>query len=110
MASAQQCHALITYFIKAYTQTKGVAPVLNRNKSRWGFDSILMDYTSDEVRQMIDFYLKYYTARGDVEWFLFNYEKVDEDMKDHEQKKLAKQEALRETARRAEEWRNRWQH
>jgi len=107
-ATAQQCHALTTYYISKYTEEVGKAPLVNRNKTRWGFEAMLLDYTPEQARELIDHYIEHYSTPT-IEWFLFNYEKVDEAKKEYEQYKVSSAKRLAETQKRLEEWRNRWQ-
>lgn len=67
-----------------------------------------MDYSSAQGRELIDFYIDHYTAPS-LEWFLYNYEKVDEAKQEHIQKEAAVAKRREETKRRLDEWRNRWQ-
>lgn len=106
--TAQQCHALTTYFITAVSESTGTRPAVNRNKARWGFESVLMDYTPTEARELIDYYIEHYD-RPSVEWFLFNYEKVDVAKREHDENELIAAKRREATAQRLEEWRNRWQ-
>lgn len=106
--TAQQCHALTTYYMTAYAEKVGRPASVNRNKSRWGFESILMDYTPTQARELIDYYLDHWETPT-VEWFLFNYEKVDAAKQDHDKNELIAAKRRAATAKRLEEWRNRWQ-
>jgi len=106
--TAQQCHAATTYFVKKFEEVNGWQPVVNRNKARWGFEAILMDFSPTETRQFIDYYLKYYTKLS-IDWFLFNYDKVIESYREHEKNEKIVAQRREETAQRLEEWRNRWQ-
>lgn len=106
--TAQQCHAMTTYFVKQYESVLGRATVVNRNKTRWGFEAILMDFTAEQTKSLIDYYLEHY-ASPNVEWFLFNYDKVVEAKQDQEERQKTAAKRREETARRLEEWRNRWQ-
>lgn len=103
----QQCHALITYFMTRYEEVVGSKPSLNRNKARWGFESILMDYSPAESRELVDYFLDHYDPN--LDWFLWNYEKVVEA----KEERVKQQEALalrrKETQQRLDEWRHRWQ-
>lgn len=105
--TAQQCHALTTHYVSKYNEVVGRSVVVNRNKSRWGFEAMLMDLSMDESKALIEYYLTHY-QNPNIEWFLYNYEKVVEEKQDRaEQEKIA--EKRREaTAKRLEEWRNRW--
>lgn len=109
-ATAQQCHALTTYYIDKYTDVVGKAPLVNRNKSKWGFEAMLIDYTPAQARELIDFYIDHYAATPTIEWFLFNYEKVDQAKQERAEHEVVMAKRREETKRRAEEWRNRWQH
>jgi hypothetical protein len=108
-ATAQQCHALTTYYIDKYSEVVGKTPSVNRNKSKWGFEAMLIDYTPTQAREMIDHYIEHYASAPTIEWFLFNYEKVDEAKKEFEERKVQQAKRMAETKARAEEWRNRWQ-
>lgn len=108
-ATVQQCHAMTTYFVKQFQEVTGRSTVVNRNKARWGFEAILMDYSTEQIKQLIDYYLKYYPTPN-VEWFLFNYDKVVEALQEHEEKEKIAEKRRQQTAERLEEWRNRWQN
>jgi hypothetical protein len=106
--TAQQCHALTTYYMGKYEEVVGRAALVNRNKSRWGFESILMDYTPGQARELIDYYLAHWDTPN-VEWFLYNYEKVDAAKMEREAQEISVQRRRQDTAKRLEEWRARWQ-
>lgn len=103
----QQCHALTTYFINAYEKRFSKAAVVNRNRARWGFESLLMDYSPVVARDMIDFYINHWDDPT-LDWFLFNYDKVDVAKTEHDAQELSRAKRRAETAKRLEEWRNRW--
>ena len=105
--TAQQCHAMTTYFINKYTEVVGRSPSVNRNKARYGFEGLLMDYSRDEAHTLIDYYIEDYPDPR-LDWFLYNYEKVIEDMKESEAEEQSRRKRREETQRRLEEWRNRW--
>jgi len=105
--TAQQCHALITYFINAYEQETGRKSPVSRNKVRYWFESILMDYTSTEAKAFIDYYLEHY-PNPSVEWFAFNYEKVVMAKEEHEENEAVAIKRRKVTEQRLKEWRERW--
>lgn len=105
--TAQQCHALTTYFVSQYTNIVGRSPVVNRNKSRWGFESMLVDYSSQNVKDLIDYYLNHYDSPS-IDWFLFNYDKIDLSMQEAAAQAVASAKRRKETEKRLKEWRERW--
>lgn len=105
MATAKDCHALTTYFVKCWEKRYGRKPSINRYKARYGFEAILDDMGSAAAKELVDFY---FTTPGqdshNLEWFFWNYNKLvdsrSESQKDAEH--IAKLRA--ESKKRAEEW------
>lgn len=106
--TAQQCHALTTYFKTKYTETQGREPVISRNKARWWFEGVLMDYTATQAHELIDYYLEHWESPS-LEWFGYNYDKVDEAYTDHHKNELAAKKRRQVTQARLEEWKKRWE-
>lgn len=106
--TAQACHAMTTYFINKYTEVVGKAPSVNRNASRYLWEGMLMDYSPTDARTLVDFYLDKY-EKPVLQWFLYNYEKVDENKKDKEQENARLAARRKATQERLDEWRKRWQ-
>lgn len=105
---AQECHALVSYFVKGYKGRYGMEPVVNRHSARWGFDSILQGMAPTEVRNLIDYYLTLtLPKRHTLEWFFYNYDKLinsqREAVKDSERRKKLREES----EKRAKDWRDR---
>lgn len=107
--TAQQCHAMTTYFMQKYTEVVGRSVVINRNKSRWGFEAILMDLSPTEAKALIDYYLGHY-PNPSVEWFLYNYDKVLVEKQERAEQEAAAVKRREATAERLEEWRKRWKN
>lgn len=106
--TAPQCHALTTYFKTKYNEAQGREPVVSRNKARWWFEAILMDYSASQARELIDYYIEHYQV-PELEWFAYNYDKVDAAKTEHDKNELSAVKRRQETAVRLEEWRKRWQ-
>ncbi len=106
MSTPKQAHTLSTYFGKQFKAKYGYEQKFNRNKARWSWDNILMDYTMDEAKALIDYYLSTASPNGhNLDWFFYNYDKLAEakEKTDEDRAALA---AIREQTRiRTEEWR-----
>jgi hypothetical protein len=66
-----------------------------------------MDYTPSQARELVDFYLEHW-AEPNLEWFFYNYEKVDQAIADHNQEEEARRIRREQTQKRLDEWRERW--
>lgn len=105
--TAQQCHAMSTYFASQYAAKVGKPATLNRNRARWSWDAVLMDYTPTQAHELVDFYLEHW-SEPDIEWFFYNYEKVDAAVQEHMKNEESRRVRREETQKRLDEWRNRW--
>lgn len=106
--SAQQCHALTTYYIGKYESVHERRPVVNRNKAKAGAYGLLMDYTPSQARELVDYYVDHWD-KPDLQWFLYNYEQVDLAKQEHDEQELVAAKRRAATEKRLEEWRKRWQ-
>lgn len=107
--TAQNCHAMTTYFIKKYKEKYGMEPVVNRHSARWSFASVLEGLSPTEVKGLIDYYFTTTPAkRHNLEWFFYNYDKLiegrTEAVKDAERRERLRQES----EQRARDWRERF--
>ncbi|SRR6266542_3595289 len=106
MATAQQCHAMTTYYFKAYKDVYGREPIVNRNTARWGFDGILKGMPPAEAQRLIDFYLTTASSnKHSLEWFFYNYDKLIISQRETEEDSERRARLRAETKQRAEEWR-----
>jgi hypothetical protein len=109
MASAQDAHALISYLIKRYREVLGQTLVVSRNKVRWQFDALLMDFSPSEARTLIDYYIEHWDSPN-VDWFMYNYDKVEIARIEHDEAEKLQQQRRVETQERLEKWRARWKN
>jgi len=108
MVAAKDCHTLTSYFIKCYKEKYNIAPVVNRNKARWGFESVLMDFSMDQAQELVNYYLTTASAtRHSLEWFLFNYDKLVTARQNQVNDAARRAELRKESEERAREWRER---
>jgi hypothetical protein len=106
MATPKEAHALVTYFGQKYKEKYGVAPIVNRYQARWGFDSLLMDMSTAEVKRLIEYYFTTPSrASHSLEWFFNNYDKLAVAMEATEEDVASLARIREETRRRTLEWR-----
>lgn len=101
MASAGQAHALTTYYIGKYQERYNEKPIVNRNKARWSWDSMLYDLTPVEIKELLDFYFKSHSAKAhDLDNFFYNYDKILLSMRQAEVDAEGRKAMMRETEER----------
>lgn len=104
-ATAAECHALTTYFIKQYKEKYGKAPVVNRNVCKVQFQNMLLDYSTEEIRELIDFFLTTQSGNNHkINDLFYGYDKLVEAMQQQQADMLFRQKLREETRQRTEEW------
>lgn len=106
--TAQQCHAMTTYYATKYKDSFGRTPVVNRNKARWGFEAILTDMSTEDAKVLIDWWLNDESAeKQDLDWFFYNYDKLLVVRQEEAQNLERRKKLMAESAKRVAEWRAR---
>lgn len=106
MATAKDCHALTSYYIKRFKAVHKREPNVNRYSARWGFDSVLMGMSTEQAKELVDFYFTTPADRDhNLDWFFYNYEKLNQSMYDTKKDQEASARLMAESKKRAEEWR-----
>lgn len=97
---------MVSYFSKVYKDKYGTAPVVNRYKARWGFDSVLLSIDESETKKLIDYYFETASPNGhDLDWFFYNYDKLIIAMEKRDKDAVELARLREESKRRTEEWR-----
>ena len=106
--TAQQCHAMTTYYMNAWREKYKREPSVNRNTARWAWEGMLMDMPPAEVKKLVDFYFSTKSERlHALDWFFYNYEKLESAMVQLDLDRQRRERMREESAKRAEEWRAR---
>lgn len=106
MTAPKQAHILSSYFAQQFKAKYGYDHKFNRNKARWSWDNILMDMTMDEAKSLVDYYMSTVSTNGHtLEWFFYNYDKLEEAKQKVDEDMASLAEIRRRTKISTEEWR-----
>lgn len=108
MPTAKDCHTLTSYYIKRFKEVHApVEPVVNRHSARWGFDSLLMDMSVQECKDLIDYYLgtSAVITQHKLPWLFSNYDKLLETRTEQQKDSEQRSKLRAESEQRAKEWR-----
>lgn len=103
---AQQANALITKYVKLYTDKYGTAPVVNRYRDKWGFSDMLSDLGKTDAGKVVEYYFTL-RHRHDLIDLFRRYDELHKwRLADEEDKKRVAQ-LYKDTAKRVKEWQER---
>lgn len=104
--TAQQTHALIGLYLKEYSSKYGKTPLnFNRNREKWGFQSMIEDLGIDRSKEVIKYYFETGKMGHPVSHLLSNYDKINIRMLEREEDAANRERLRAETKKRVEEWR-----
>lgn len=105
---AKYGNALVTHYLKLWKEKyPGVTPKVNRYAVKWGFMDVADSVGFERAKEIIDYYFKTSRPGHPIQWFLYNFDKLDAIMEEVEADELKKAAVRAETKARVEEWERR---
>jgi hypothetical protein len=108
MATAKDCHVLISYYEKLYKERYHSAAVVNRNSAKWSFDSILKGMSPEDTKELLDYWFSVDSPqRHPLTWFFYNYDKLIAARAEQDEDAALRARLRHETEERVRKWRER---
>lgn len=95
---------LLALYVSLYTDKYGSAPSMNRYKYKWGFKAMYEDLGPKPAREVIEYYFKTTRPGHPLEHLLYNYEKLNQIVKDIAKDEVDRAEWRKKTEQRVKEW------
>jgi len=93
-------------YVKKYEDTYGTKPTnFNRFREKWGFQSMITDLGTNRAAEVVDYYFETRHIGHPVTGLLYNYDKLDELMKERAVDEENRAKLRRESEQRVKEWR-----
>lgn len=106
MVTAKDCHTLTSYYTKRFKEIHSREPVVNRYSARWGFDSVLAGMSTEQAKELVDYYFTTPADRDhDLEWFFYNYHTLYKSLQATKEDKARTDRLADESKQRVQEWR-----
>jgi len=103
----KNAHTLISEYQRLYAAKYGEKPVLNRNRLKHLIGDILIDLTVEQVKTLLAFYIKT-DSEPSLSQFCYEYAELWRTMRENERDETQRKHLLRETEKRAKEFRERY--
>lgn len=100
----KQTHGLIGKYIQLWTAKYRKAPVINRYREKWGFQSMIEDLGYDRALKVTEYYFKTDHPGHPVNYLLFNYDKFHNILNELEDDEVNREKLRRATEARVREW------
>lgn len=100
----KQAHSLLSYYELLYRKQYGKKPNLNRFREKWAMVDVIDSVGYDRARELFDYYFKITDSSHSLQWFCYNFDKLDTAQVEQTEDKKRRQKILAETKKRVEEW------
>jgi len=96
VANSKEPYILLTLFQNLYKEKYGKIPSMNKFREKWAMQDVIDSVGFDRAKELIEYYF-YLTKHGHtIQFFLYNFDKMDtaktEIEKDKEKRRLLLQE------------------
>jgi hypothetical protein len=82
---AQHAYALVSLYIALYKTKYNKQPIVNRYREKWAMKDVIDSITFDRARELLEYYFRCNKPGHPLNWFFYNFDKLDEMMLKSEQ-------------------------
>lgn len=100
----KQANALITLYANEYADKYSKAPVMNRFRDKWGFQGMVEDLGYGRAQEVVKYYFRTSRVGHPLQYLLYNYEKLDQILKELAEDEVKREELRKLTEKRVAEW------
>ena len=104
MDRIQSAHALLSKYIKLYTDKYKTKPVLNRYKEKYAMLDVMDSVGYERAIEILEYYFSLNRLSHPLSFFLYNFERMDEVMVEIEKNNIRRNKIMQETAERVKQW------
>jgi hypothetical protein len=77
---AKQAYALVSLYIALYKNKYKKPPLVNRYREKWAMQDVIDTVGFERAKELLDYYFKCSKIGHPLNWFLYNFDKLDEIM------------------------------
>lgn len=94
---AQQAYALVSLYIALYKTHYSKQPIVNRYREKWAMQDVIDTVGFNRAKQLIEYYFKCNKPGHPLNWFLYNFDRIDDVMIKSEEDKERRKKLLKQT-------------
>jgi hypothetical protein len=79
--NTKYAHALLNNYKVMYEEKYGKTPVLNKYKEKWAMSDVVDSVGYERSLDLLEYYFKTTRPGHPLQWFYYNFERLDEVMK-----------------------------
>ena len=91
---AKQAYALVSLYCSLYKTLYKKPAVVNKYREKWAMNDVVESVGYERAKQLLEYYFKTVKAGHPLNWFFYNFEKLDVSLKEKQTDK-SKRELIR---------------
>lgn len=93
---AKYAYALVSLYIALYKTRYNKSPIVNRYREKWAMQDVIDTVGFERGKELIEYYFKCNKPGHPLNWFLYNFDKLDdtliESTKDKNRRKVLREQ------------------
>lgn len=102
-SDSKLAYALLGFYEKCYTEKYGNKPKYNKYREKWGVQDLIDTVGFDRAKDLLSYYFRIDRPNHQLQWFLYNFDKLDDMLVQIEKDKARRTMLLEQTKRMVEE-------
>lgn len=102
MANNKEPYILLTHYQNLYKEKYGKTVVINKFREKWGMQDVLDSIGFDRAKDLLTYYFTTGKSGHPLQFFFYNFDKIDQLQKEIEKDKINRQALRVETKKRVE--------
>lgn len=88
---AKLAYALVSLYCALYKQKYNRQPVVNKYREKWAMQDVIDSVGYDRAKELLEFYFKTANHGNTLQWFFYNFEKLDLSLSQAQQDKTRRE-------------------
>ena len=102
-SDSKLAYTLLSHYEKCYADKYGRKPRYNKYREKWGVQDLVDTVGFDRAKELISYYFNIVRPDHQLQWFLYNFDKVDDMLVQIEADKARRAYLLEQTKKMVEE-------
>lgn len=88
---AKLAYSLVSLYCSLYKKQYGRLPIVNKYREKWAMNDVIDSVGYDRAKELLEYYFKVTKSTHSLQWFFYNFEKLDLTLQQVEEDKTRRE-------------------
>ena len=88
---AKQAYALVSLYVALFKSKYNKQPLVNKYREKWAMNDVIDSVGYDRAKELLEYYFKVTKSTHSLQWFFYNFEKLDLTLQQVEEDKTRRE-------------------